>query len=71
MNAGTKRNLPGDPARDVKLVGPLPAALVTIGQGDQQQDLLIGSFWRKAAVWRWSPIRIISGYETDSIEAAS
>jgi hypothetical protein len=50
MNAGTERNMPGDPAGDVELVGPLPAALVTIGQGDQQQDLLTGRFWRKAAV---------------------
>jgi hypothetical protein len=32
--------------------------------------LVTDPYWRKAAVWRWSPIRIISGYETDSIEAA-
>jgi hypothetical protein len=31
MNAGTERNMPGDAAGDVGSVGPLPAALVTIG----------------------------------------
>jgi hypothetical protein len=37
MNAGTERNMPGNPAGDVELAGPLPAALVTIGEGDQQR----------------------------------
>jgi hypothetical protein len=31
MNAGTERNMLGDAAGDVESVGPLPAALVTIG----------------------------------------
>jgi len=31
MNAGTERYMPGDAAGDVESVGPLPAALVTIG----------------------------------------
>jgi hypothetical protein len=31
MNAGTERYIPGEPAGDVELVGPLPAALVTTG----------------------------------------
>jgi hypothetical protein len=31
MDAGIERNMPGDAAGDVESVGPLPAALVTIG----------------------------------------
>ena len=50
MNAGTERDMPGDPAGDVELVGPLPAALVTLGQGDQQQGLLIGRSWRRPLI---------------------
>jgi hypothetical protein len=50
MNAATERDMPGDPAGDVELVGPLPAALVTLGQGDQQQGLLIGRSWRRPLI---------------------
>jgi hypothetical protein len=31
MNADTERYMPGDAAGDLESVGPLPAALVTIG----------------------------------------
>src|SRR5579871_1916118 len=40
VNAGAECHVPGRAPADVELVGPLPAARIAIGGGEEQQNLL-------------------------------